>query len=265
MSSNPFKAALASPPATPLLGSWFMSAAPAVAEALGHCGFDFLVVDAEHSPIEVVDTLALLRTLAGTPCQAVVRLSWNDQVLVKRMLDVGARNLMFPFVQTPDEARLAVSYTRYPPQGLRGVAAIHRASRYGQDKDYFANANGETAVIIQLETPAAIERLRDIAAVPGVDSLFVGPGDLAAAMGRVGDVAHADVQRLIAHAAAEARAIGKPIGIVGGNPDMVARFQGYGYGWVAVASDLAMVTARAREWIGAIRGRATTTASGAAY
>ncbi len=265
MSVNRFKSALAAPPASPLLGTWMMSAAPAVAEALAHCGFDFMVIDMEHSPLDVGDTVGMLRTLAGTPSEAVVRLACNEQVLVKRMLDIGARNLMFPFVQSADEARLAVSFTRYPPQGVRGVAAIHRGSRYGQAKDYFATANHDIAVVIQLETPLAIERLPDIAAVQGVDSLFVGPGDLAAAIGRLGDVAHPEVQALIAKAARDARTAGKPIGIVGGNPDMVARFLGYGYGWVAVGSDLAMVTGRAVEWVGKIRGQTAGTATVAAY
>jgi 4-hydroxy-2-oxoheptanedioate aldolase len=247
------------------LGSWIMSAAPTVAEAMGHCGFNFLVIDMEHSPLEIADTIAMLRAVAATPAEPVVRLAWNDQVLVKRVLDAGARSLMFPFVQSAEEARAAVSYTRYPPEGGRGVAAIHRASHYGQRKDYFKTANQEIAVVIQLETPEAIERLAQIAAVPGVDSLFVGPGDLSAAMGRIGEVGHPEVQSLIAKAAELARAARKPIGIVGAHPEMLARFAGYGYNWMALASDLAMMTGRAIDWVTAILGQTGSTPSGAVY
>jgi 4-hydroxy-2-oxoheptanedioate aldolase len=127
------------------------------------------------------------------------------------------------------------------------------------------NASDDIAVIIQLETPSAIERLAAIAAVPGVDSLFIGPGDLSASMGRIGELAHPDVQALIAKAAKDARAVNKPIGIVGPNPDMVARYIDYGYTWVAVSSDLGMVTGRAVDWISAIRGRAAPSAPAAAY
>ncbi|MDB6043488.1 MAG: 2-dehydro-3-deoxyglucarate aldolase [Gammaproteobacteria bacterium] len=255
MSSNRFKACLAQPPAQPLLGSWVMSAAPAVAEAMGVCGFDFLVVDMEHSPIDIAEAVSMLRAIAGTPAEPVVRLAWNDQVMVKRVLDGGARNLMFPFIQSAAEAREAVSYTRYPPHGVRGVAGVHRASRYGRAGDYFTTANDEIAVVIQLETPEAIERLAEIAAVPGVDALFVGPGDLSAALGRIGEVGHPEVQALIAKAAQMAHTVGKSIGIVGGNPDMVGRFLSYGYDWAAVASDVGMMTGRAVEWAAAIRAR----------
>jgi 4-hydroxy-2-oxoheptanedioate aldolase len=265
MNVNRFKASLIQPPAVPLLGSWFMSAAPAVAEALGHCGFDFLVIDMEHSPIDIAETIALMRTIAGTPAESLVRLAWSDQVRVKQVLDAGARNLLFPFVQTPEEALAAVRYTRYPPDGIRGVAAVHRGSHFGQTRDYLRNAATEIAVIIQLETPSAIERLVAIAAVPGVDSLFVGPGDLSASMGRIGEVAHPEVQALIAKAAKDARAVGKPIGIVGPNPEMVARFIDYGYTWAAVSSDMGMLTGRAVEWVSAIRGRAAASTPAAAY
>lgn len=265
MSGNPFKSWLQQPPKQPPLGSWLMSGSPTAAEAMAQCGFDFLVVDMEHSPIDVADAVALLRAIGSTAVQPMVRLAWNDQVLVKRMLDAGARTLMFPFIQTPDEARAAVSFTRYPPEGVRGVAGIHRASRYGRATDYLKTANNDIAVVLQLETPQAIAGLAQIAAVPGVDALFVGPGDLSAAMGRIGEIGHPEVQALIQQAAQAAHAAGKTIGIVGGNPDMLGRFIGYGYDWVAVASDLALMTGRAVDWVTALKGRAPATTTGPAY
>jgi 2-dehydro-3-deoxyglucarate aldolase/4-hydroxy-2-oxoheptanedioate aldolase len=265
MEPNRFKTWLHKPPSSPPLGAWLMTGAASTAEAMGFCGFDFLVVDMEHVPVEVTDAIAILRALAGTPAEPLVRLSWNDQVLVKRMLDGGARSLMFPFIQTAEEARAAVSYTRYPPAGMRGMAAIHRGSRYGRAPDYFKTADDQIAVVMQLETPAAVERTGEIAAVDGVDALFLGPGDLSAAMGRIGEVGHPEVQAMIARAAGLAHAAGKTIGIVGLNPDMVARFIGYGYDWVAMSSDMAMMTGRAVEWIETVRGRSAAPAPAAAY
>ena len=249
---NRFKQALRG--ATPPVGTWLMSAAPAAAEALGCAGLDFLVVDTEHVPLDTAHTIEILRAIAGTPASAVTRVPWNDMVMVKRLLDAGAQSIMFPFVQNADEARRAVSYTRYPPHGVRGVAAMHRASRYATVPDYLRRANDEICVVVQLETPAAIEQLPAIAAVEGVDSLFVGPGDLSAAMGRLGDIAHADVQAALAHAARECRRLGKPCGIVGPNPEMVRRFLDYGYSWVAVGSDMSLMLGRAQEWAGQVRG-----------
>ena len=242
-----------------------MSASAAVAEAMGHCGFDFLVIDMEHSPLHIDGAISLLRALAATGAEPLVRLAWNDQVLVKQALDAGAASLMFPFIENAEQARAAVAYTRYPPQGLRGVAAMQRGSRYGRARDYLRTADQQIAVVVQLETPGAIERLAEIAAVPGVDSLFVGPGDLSAQLGHIGELGHEEVQRLIARAASLARTAGKPIGIVGPNPQMVRQFLDCGYTWAAVASDLALLTGRAAEWLGALQGRTADDSRPAAY
>ncbi len=262
--TNRFKASLSNRSKAPI-GTWLMSAAPATAEALGYVGFDFLVVDMEHVPIEISDLAGLLRAIGCTPADAVVRLAWNDQVLVKRALDAGAQTLMLPFVQTAEEARAAVAYTHYPPVGVRGVAAIHRGSRFGHVPDYFEKANREVCTIVQLETPDAVSRLAEIAAVPGIDALFVGPGDLSAAMGHIGNMAHPEVQALLESAAKASAAAGKPVGIVGPNPEMVGRFLDYGYTFAAVASDIAMMTGRATDWLGTLRGKAPAAAPAAAY
>jgi 2-dehydro-3-deoxyglucarate aldolase/4-hydroxy-2-oxoheptanedioate aldolase len=249
---NAFKRALVE--GRPQFGTWLMSAAPSTAEAMGCAGFDFLVVDMEHVPVDTPQLVELLRSVAGTPAAAVTRLPWNDTVAVKRALDGGAQTLMFPFVQDEREAQRAVAATRYPPAGVRGAAAVHRASRYGNVVDYLRRAADELCVVVQLETDDALGRLAEIAAVPGVDSLFVGPGDLAATTGHLGDIGHADVQAKLAHAAAEARRLGKPCGIIGGNPEMARRFLDYGYSWVAVGSDMSMMVGRAQEWLGKLRG-----------
>jgi len=249
---NAFKHAIAA--GTPQLGAWLMSAAPSTAEALGCVGFDFLVVDMEHVPIDTPQMIGILRAIAGTPASAIVRLPWNDVVMIKRALDAGAQSLMLPFVQDEHEAARAVASTRYPPDGIRGAAGVHRASRYGTVPGYFKVAASEICVTVQIETQAALGRLPAIAAVPGVDGIFVGPGDLSASMGLLGDIGNADVQAKLEHAAAECKRLRKPCGIVGPNPDMVARFQGYGYSWCAVGSDMSMMVGRAQEWLGKLRG-----------
>lgn len=261
---NRFKRWLQGAGPKPPLGTWLMAAAPATAEAMGYTGFDFLVVDMEHVPIEVSDLTHILRAIGCTPAEAVVRLAWNDQVLVKRVLDAGAQTIMVPFVQNADEARQAVAFAKYPPHGVRGVAAVHRGSRFGRASDYLKRANDEVAVIVQLETPDAIERLPEIAAVPGVDALFVGPGDLSATMGHIGNIAHPEVQALIKKAAQDSHRAGKPVGIVGPNPDMVRRFIDYGYDFAAIASDIAMMTGRATDWLGVLRDQPVQEAAPAA-
>jgi 2-dehydro-3-deoxyglucarate aldolase/4-hydroxy-2-oxoheptanedioate aldolase len=237
-----------------MVGTWVMSGGTATAEALGCVGFDFLVVDMEHVPLDWERTYATLQAIAGTGASAVTRIPWNDTVTVKRALDAGAQTLMFPMIQNAEEATRAVAATRYPPEGIRGIAAVHRGSRYGTVPGYLKNASAEICVICQIETPAAAARIDEIAAVPGVDALFVGPGDLSGSMGHLGDIAHPDVQAALAACAAKAKRLGKPCGIVGPNPDMVARFVAMGYGYVAVASDMGMMVSRATEFLAALRG-----------
>lgn len=253
---NPFRELLARPQVP--LGTWLMSGAPSTAEALGFLGFDWLVVDMEHVPIDFKDAYHILQAIAGTRAVPVVRLAWNDTVLVKRALDIGAQALMFPFVQNAEEARKAVAATRYPTPGepfpgVRGYAAMHRGSRYTTVADYGKRANEGIYRMIQLETPAAIERLEEIAAVDGVDAIFMGPGDLSSAMGVIGNVAHASVQAALQDAARRTRKAGKRIGTVGPTPEMVRDFIGWGYDFVAVASDMGMMMRQANQFVAALK------------
>jgi 2-dehydro-3-deoxyglucarate aldolase/4-hydroxy-2-oxoheptanedioate aldolase len=248
------------------LGAWLVSGAPSAAEALGCAGFDFLVVDMEHTPVDTPEMVELLRTLAGTPAQAVVRLVWNDMVWLKRVLDGGAQTVLLPFVQNAEEARHAVACTRYPPDGIRGVAGGHRGSRFGTVPNYLKTAAQELCVMVQIETMAGLEQLPAIAAVPGVDSIFIGPNDLSASMGFLGDIANPAVQEKLKDAALHCRKLGKPCGILGLNPEMVAKFIGYGYTWIAIGSDMGFMVGRAQECLAKARSEApaTPTARGAA-
>ncbi len=250
---NPFKQLLRSRGAQPPIGTWVMSASPIVAEAVGTAGFDWGVLDMEHTPLDMMELVHLLQAVGNTKMVPVVRVPWNDSVTVKRVLDAGAQTLLFPFVQNAAEARSAVASTRYAPEGVRGMAGMSRASRFGTTPDFLRTANKSIGVVVQLETPQAMALLEEIAAVPGVDALFVGPGDLSGAMGHVGDLTHPEVMAAMTDAAQRARAIGMPIGTVGGNPDVVTRYRAAGYDYLAVASDLGLLMRGAMGVVQALR------------
>jgi len=235
------------------IGTWVMSASPIVAEAMGNAGFDWAVLDMEHTPLDLMELVHLLQAVGNTTMAPLVRVPWNDTVYVKRVLDAGAPSLLFPFVQNADEARRAVAATRYPPEGVRGMAAMSRASRFGTVPNFFRQANQDVCVVLQHETPESIAQLEAIAAVPGVDALFVGPGDLSGAMGHVGQLTHPAVVELMADAARRAHAVGKPIGTVGGTPEVVAQYRAIGYDFVAVASDLGLLMRSAQAAAAALR------------
>ncbi len=260
MLNNTFKTWLKTGRKTAPLGTWAMSASNTCAEALAYTGFDFLVIDMEHAPIDVIEAISLLRTLAGTPLgrsQPIVRLAWNDPILVKRMLDGGAQTLMFPFIQNEIEAKQAVQSTRYPKdnnQGFRGVAAVHRGSLYGAIPDYLNTANDHITVILQIETISAFKNLSKIAQVPGVDAIFIGPGDISADMGFLGQVGHPEVQALLQEVPKQCRDLNMPCGIVGATPEMVKRYIEWGYDFVAIGSDISLLTSKAKENIALIRG-----------
>jgi 2-keto-3-deoxy-L-rhamnonate aldolase RhmA len=234
-------------------GAWLMSAHPTITEAMGCAGFDFLVIDMEHTPVDTPQLVDHLRALDAAGCGGIVRLPWNDMVMVKRALDAGAQSLMLPFVQTVEDAQRAVAYTRYPPAGVRGVAGSQRASRFATVPDYLKQANDNMCVVVQIETLDALSRLPAIAAVPGVDAIFIGPSDLSASMGLLGDIGNPAVQARLEEGATMAHAAGKTCGIIGGTPEMVARFAQYGYDWIAIGSDMGFMMGRAQELLGKVR------------
>lgn len=252
---NPFRHLMKAAGSQPPIGTWIMSASPLVAEAVGHAGFDFGVIDMEHSPLDLGDVVHLLQAVGNTKMLPVVRLPWNDGVVVKRVLDAGASTLMFPFVQNADEAACAVAATRYPPQGVRGVAGISRATRFGTWPDWVHAANREMGVIVQLETPEALDTLDAIAGVPGVDALFVGPADLSAAMGHSGQPMHPAVMDRMTRAARRATELGKPIGTIGGTAQAVAQYRAAGFTFVALSADLGLLMQGAQAALAGLRGQ----------
>jgi len=236
---NHFKRALHE--GRPQIGLWSSLASNIVAEVIADSGFDWILLDNEHAPNEVSGVLVQLQAMAAGQAMPVVRPAWNDTVLIKRFLDIGTQSFLVPMVQNADEARRAVAATRYPPHGVRGVALGPRANRYGRVKDYFRRAAEEICVLVQVETRQSLAEIEAIAAVEGVDGIFIGPSDLAADMGFLGDSSHPEVKRTIEDAVARILKCGKAPGFLTGNEDEAKYWLHQGCLFVAVGSDLGLL------------------------
>lgn len=235
-------------------GLWMSLASPVAAEALSLIGFDWLMFDTEHAPVEVAALQPLLQAASGGSAACVARPAWNDKVLIKRILDVGAQTILVPFVQTPEEAEAAVAATRYPPLGVRGVAGATRASRYGTAPDYLTSANDEVCVLVQIETGAALDRLEEIARVPGVDGVFIGPSDLSASLGHLGNPGAPEVQRELKSAATRIAKAGKAPGILATRAETALEYSDWGYRFISSAVDLGLLMKAAGATLDQVRG-----------
>jgi len=236
---NAFKRAIMA--AKPQIGLWCSLSSSYAVEAVASAGFDWLLLDMEHSPNELPMVLAQLQAAAPYATSAIVRPPWNDFVNTKRLLDVGAQTLLFPYVQSEAEAASAVSSMRYPPVGVRGVAGTTRASRFGRIKDYAQRAHEELCALVQVETRESLEWLESIANVDGVDGVFIGPADLHASLGYPGEVAHPAVWPLIEDAIRRIRACGKAPGILTGDETLARRSLELGALFVAVGVDVGLL------------------------
>jgi 4-hydroxy-2-oxoheptanedioate aldolase len=243
---NSFKLAL-SEQTTPLIGCWLALANPYTAELCATAGFDWLLIDNEHGPNDLRSTLAQLQAIAPHPSHPIVRPPVGDVHLIKQLLDTGAQTLLIPMVETAEQAALLVAATRYPPAGIRGVgAALGRASRFNGLPSYLQHANASICLLVQVESAAALQNLDAIAAVDGVDGVFVGPADLAASLGHLGDTNHPDVQTAIAGAIQRIQQAGKPAGILALDEPVAKRYIEMGCRFVAVAADSLLLAAALR-------------------
>ena len=224
-----------------LIGCWVSLASPVTAEVVGLAGFDWLLLDGEHAPNDVGSFVPQLMALKDSASAPVVRPPSNDVVVIKRLLDAGFHNFLVPMVDTADDARRAVAATRYPPAGVRGVSVAMRGNRYGTVADYQRLANDNVAVAVQIESPTAVDNVDAICAVDGVDAVFVGPSDLAATLGHLGDASHPEVQRAIATVIERARAAGVAAGILAPAEADARRYMAMGATMVAVGSDLGVL------------------------
>ena len=226
-----------------LIGCWCSLANPITTEILGVAGFDWLLLDGEHSPNDVTTFVPQLMALKDSASAPVVRPSWNNPVEIKRLLDAGFYNFLVPFIESEEQAKQVVAATRYPPQGIRGVSIAQRSNRFGTVADYFKGINEQICVLVQIESRRGLDAAAAIAAVDGVDGVFVGPADMAAALGHLGNPNHPEAQAAIAQVFAAAKAAGKPSGILTGVEAEARRYLEMGAGFVAVGSDLGLFRA----------------------
>ncbi len=240
---NSFKRAIAE--GRQQLGLWCTLPGGFVSEALAGAGFDWLLLDTEHSPGDPLTVLEQLQAVAPYNVSPVVRPASNDAVLIKRFLDLGAQTLLIPYVQNANEARQAVAAMRYPPQGIRGVSALTRATRFGRVPGYGKRAHEELCLLVQVETQTALEHIEEIAAVEGVDGIFVGPGDLAASLGLVGELGHMTVKAAVEDAIRRIRAAGKPAGILTADVAYAKQCIALGTTFTAVGVDVGILARNA--------------------
>ena len=223
-------------------------------ELLAGCGFDWVLIDTEHSPLELPEVIDHLRVINGAGLPALVRPAWNDMVTIKRVLDQGAQTLLIPYVENAEEARRAVSSIRFPPRGVRGVSGSSRSSNYGLETDYFARAEAELCLIVQIESAGALARIEEIAAVDGVDAVFIGPSDLAASMGHIGNAQHPDVQAAIDEGFRRLKAMGKATGYLTGNEAEFLRRKAEGIDFISFATDAVFIRNSTKALVERLRG-----------
>ena len=239
LKSNPFTHALRT--GQKQIGLWVSLGSNFSAEIIAPSQFDWFLVDMEHAPNELQSILSQLQVFAAYETTPIVRPPWNDTVMVKRLLDIGAQGLLFPMVQSVEEAAEAVAATRYPPRGVRGVSGSTRANKFGRISDYFSRIEDETTVLVQVETLSAIKQAEEIAAVDGVDGVFFGPADIAADMGYLGQPTHPEVWELIRETAGKLMRKNVPVGTLVFDPTAAKQLLQDGFTFVACGSDAAIL------------------------
>ncbi len=233
-----------------VFGCWVGMADPYAAEMAATCGFDWLLIDGEHAPNDLRSTLAQLQVIEPSPSLPVVRLRDDDPARIKQVLDAGAQSLLIPMIETAEQAQRALRATRYPPHGFRGVgSSLARASRFSAIPDYLTTANDQICLILQVESRAGLAALDDILALPEIDCVFIGPADLAADMGHLGNAGHPEVRAAVLDALARIAASGKAAGMLATDDAFIADCVQAGARFVGVGID---VTA----YVGALRARA---------
>jgi 4-hydroxy-2-oxoheptanedioate aldolase len=236
---NPFKQALKA--GRLQIGLWHSLSSHLAVEILADSGFDWILLDTEHAPNELPMVHTQLQATCGGTAHPVVRAAWNDPVIIKRLLDIGAQSLLIPYVETQDEAKRAVMSIRYPPQGFRGVASQTRASRFGRIKEYHATAHEQICLLLQVETERGLQNLDDIARVQGVDGVFIGPGDLSAALGHLGKPNHPEVVKTIDDSIRRIKDAGNAPGILTGDAKLAQHYIEAGCLFTAVGSDIGLL------------------------
>jgi 4-hydroxy-2-oxoheptanedioate aldolase len=225
------------------IGLWVALADAGCAELCAGAGFDWLLLDAEHGPNDLRTLLAQLQAVAPYDGHPIVRPRVGDVHLIKQILEIGAQTLLIPMVETAEQAASLVAAMQYPPAGIRGVGAVlGRSSRWMRIPGYLKQAGDEMCLLVQIETLRGLANLKEIAAVPGVDGLFIGPADLSAAMGHLGEMTHPEVLAAIERAIVDIRACGKAAGVLMGDEALVRRYLELGCTFIAVGADAVLLS-----------------------
>lgn len=226
----------------PQTGMWIASGSAYTAEICAGSGLDWLMLDQEHVPNDLRSTLAQLQAVAAYPVEVLVRPAVFDPVAIKQLLDLGVTNLILPMIESADEARDVVAATRYPPEGIRGVgSALARASQWNRISDYLTTASTTLSVTVQVESAAGLDALPQILDVEGIDGVFIGPADLAASLGRLGQPEHPDVVATIERTIATIAASGKAAGVNAFNETIARRYLAAGARFVLVGADVTLL------------------------
>lgn len=230
-----------------LAGTWCNLGSSLSAEIIAQSGFDWMLIDLEHGFGDYETLVHQLQAVTGTQTPPLVRIAWNEPPRFKRVLDLGPAGVMVPYVNTAEEARQAVTSMRYPPAGNRGLAKINRGNAFGADfEDYFSTINDNLLMVVQIETPTALEHVEEIAAVDGVDVLFVGPLDLTANLGILQQYDHPKFRDALTRVATASRNAGKAAGIHLMGPEQVEEMVAAGFTFIAAGSDRGMLAAGMR-------------------
>ncbi|HWK87406.1 MAG TPA: HpcH/HpaI aldolase/citrate lyase family protein [Xanthobacteraceae bacterium] len=243
MPKNAFKAAINA--GKPQIGLWCSIPSNYAAELLAGAGFDWLLLDTEHTPVDIETVVTQLQAIAPYPTTPIVRVPVNDKTTIKRYLDTGAQTLLIPMVDTVEDAKAAVAYTRFPETGFRGVAGATRATRFGRIKNYHVNAHKEICTLIQVESRESLKHIEAMAEIEGIDGIFVGPADLHASLGYLGERAHKDVMPVIDDAIRRIAKAGKAPGILTDSEENARRWLDCGATFVAVGADTGLLARNA--------------------
>jgi 4-hydroxy-2-oxoheptanedioate aldolase len=248
------------------IGLWLGLADAYCAELAANAGFDWLLIDGEHAPNDLRGMLGQLQAVAPYASEAVIRPVIGDTALIKQVLDIGAQTLLVPMVESAAQARELVRAMRYPPQGIRGVgSALARASRWNSIDGYLDQADAQMCLLVQIESLQGLANLDAIAAVEGVDGVFIGPADLSASMGHRGNPGHPDVQAAIEDAIARIRQAGKAAGILSADEKLARRYIELGAGFVAVGVDTTVLMRGLQGLLGKFKGTASPVGTGGVY
>jgi 4-hydroxy-2-oxoheptanedioate aldolase len=226
----------------PLVGMWVASGSAYCAEICAGSGLDWLLIDAEHAPNDLRSILAQLQAVAAYPVAPVVRPPVADPVIIKQLLDIGVQTLIVPMVENRHEAETLARAVRYPPDGIRGVgSALARASRWNRVGNYLAGAAEEITLIVQVESRQGLDNLETIVAVDGVDGVFVGPSDLAASLGHLGELDHPEVVSAVEGAIDRVSKLGKAAGVNAFSESLARRYLAAGCHFILVGADVAVL------------------------